>query len=37
MPLPGGWETKLDYFQKMIALKSIRPDKVPLAVQEFVT
>jgi dynein heavy chain len=37
MPLPGDWETKLDYFQKMIALKSIRPDKVPLAVQQFVT
>jgi dynein heavy chain len=37
MPLPGEWEAKLDYFQKMIALKSIRPDKVPLAVQHFVT
>lgn len=36
-PLPGGWEEKLDYFQKMIALKAIRPDKVPLAVQQFVT
>lgn len=37
MPLPGEWDAKLDYFQKMIALKSIRPDKVPLAVQHFVT
>lgn len=37
MPLPGEWEQKLGYFQKMIALKCIRPDKVPLAVQHFVT
>jgi dynein heavy chain len=37
MPLPGEWDQKLDYFQKMIALKCIRPDKVPLAVQHFVT
>jgi dynein heavy chain, axonemal len=35
--LPGGWDSKLDYFQKMIALKAIRPDKVPLAVQHYVT
>lgn len=35
--LPGDWEDKLDYFQKMIVIKSIRPDKVSLAVQNFVT
>jgi len=36
MPLPGGWSDKLDYFQQMIVLKSIRPDKISLAVQNFV-
>lgn len=37
MPLPGDWEDKLDYFQKMIILKSVRPDKISLAVQNYVT
>jgi len=36
LPLPGGWSDKLDYFQQMIVLKSIRPDKIALAVQNFV-
>ena len=36
LPLPGGWSDKLDYFQEMIVLKSIRPDKIALAVQNFV-
>jgi dynein heavy chain len=35
--LPGGWDEKLDYFQKMIAIKAIRPDKVSLCIQRFVT
>jgi dynein heavy chain len=35
--LPAPWNEKLEYFQKMIVLKSIRPDKIPLAVQNFVT
>lgn len=34
--MPGDLD-KLDYFQKMIIVKSIRPDKVPLAIQNFVT
>jgi len=36
LPIPGDWDAKLDYFQKMIILKSIRPDKVPFAVQNYV-
>jgi len=32
MPLPGEWNKKLTSFEKMIALKSIRLDKVALAV-----
>lgn len=35
-PLPGDWATKLSSFQKMIALKSLRPDKITLAVQNFI-
>ncbi len=27
-PLPGEWNDKLNSFQKMIILKSIRPDKI---------
>lgn len=27
-PLPPEWNTKLNSFQKMILLKSIRPDKI---------
>lgn len=37
LPLPKEWNDKLDYFQHMIVIKSIRPDKVPLAIQNFVT
>jgi dynein heavy chain, axonemal len=36
MPLPGEWNTKLTSFQKMIVLKSIRADKITLAVQNFI-
>lgn len=36
LPMPGKFND-LDYFQKMIILKSIRPDKVPFAVQNYVT
>jgi len=32
MPIPGEWDEKLDYFQKMIILKAVRPDKISLAV-----
>ena len=35
-PLPGDWNGKLNTFQKMIVVKSLRPDKVTLAVQNFV-
>jgi dynein heavy chain len=37
LPLPGDWEGKLDYFQKMIIIKAVRPDKISLAVQNYVT
>jgi len=37
MKLPSPWDKKLDYFQVMIVLKSIRPDKIPLAIQKFVS
>jgi len=32
MPIPGDWDKKLNTFQKMVVLKSIRPDKMTLAV-----
>ena len=32
MPMPGEWNAKLNSFQKMIVLKSLRPDKMSLAV-----
>lgn len=35
-PLPGEWDTKLNTFQKLIVLKALRPDKITLAVQNFV-
>jgi dynein heavy chain len=35
-PLPGDWDEKLDYFQKMIVIKAIRQDKVPFAIQNYV-
>lgn len=35
--LPGDWDEKLNMFQKMVVLKALRPDKMSLAVQDFVT
>ena len=35
-PLPGEWNDKLNSFQKMMCLRCIRPDKVVLAVQNFI-
>lgn len=35
-PMPGEWDTKLNTFQKLILLKSLRSDKITLAVQNFV-
>lgn len=37
MPIPGEWNSKLTSFQKMIVLKTFRPDKIVLAVQNFIT
>jgi len=36
MPIPGEWNKKLSSFQKMIVLKSIRLDKITLAIQNFI-
>jgi dynein heavy chain len=36
MPMPGEWNDKLNSFEKMIVLKSLRLDKVTLAIQNFV-
>lgn len=36
-PFPSEWDDKLGYFQKMIVLKALRPDKMTLAIQNFVT
>jgi dynein heavy chain len=36
-PLPGEWNTKLNSLQKMIVLKAIRPDKVTLAMQNYIS
>jgi dynein heavy chain, axonemal len=36
MPIPGEWNSKLTSFQKMIVLKTFRPDKIVLAVQNFI-
>ena len=33
---PGEWETKLSLFSKILVLRSIRPDKICLAVQRYV-
>lgn len=35
-PIPGEWNTKLNSFEKMIVLKSLRPDRITVAVQNFV-
>ncbi|EDO28993.1 predicted protein, partial [Nematostella vectensis] len=37
MPLPGEWEEKFDFFQKMVLLRCLRPDKITPCVQNFVT
>ena len=36
MPLPGGWEEKVSALQRLCALRTIRPDKVVLTIQNFV-
>ena len=35
-PLPGDWDTKLNTFQKLIVIKSLRADKITRAVTNFV-
>ncbi len=35
-PMPGGWNSKLNSFQKMVLLKCIRPDKITAAIENFV-
>jgi dynein heavy chain len=35
--LPDPWETKLDMFQKLLILKTLRPDKLAPALEEFVS
>lgn len=37
MPLPEHWNDNLDDFQKLIFIKSFRPDKVIPCVQNFIT
>ena len=34
-PFPGPWETKLNTFEKLLVTRCIRPDKLPIAVQNF--
>jgi len=36
-PLPGEWNTKLNSMQKMLLLKAIRPDKITMAIQNYIT
>jgi len=36
LPVPGGWHDKLSDFQRMMALKVVRPDRVIESIQEFV-
>lgn len=37
LPLPGKWATELDYFQSILVLKALRPDKVTNAMQILVS
>lgn len=34
--LPGGWDTKLTPFQKLLVVRVLRPDKLTVALSEFV-
>ena len=36
IPFPGEWNKKLNLIQKLLVLRCLRPDKVVLAVQQFV-
>ena len=36
VPLPGKWEQALNSFQKLLILRTIRPDKIIPAIQNFV-
>ena len=37
VPLPGAWNDKLNTFQKTLVLRCIRPDKITLAMEKYVT
>ncbi|XP_049877168.1 dynein axonemal heavy chain 12 [Pectinophora gossypiella] len=36
VPLPGKWDTKLTAFQKLLIIRFLRPDKLTIAISEFV-
>jgi len=35
-PLPGEWNERLNELQKILVLKALRPDKVSLAIQNYI-